>query len=243
MRFLKFMFAIAMLPFAWALVRVFVDVLRALPSVSGTVVAPEVLFLFAGLVAHFVVWMLRVRPIKVYVLGHELTHAIVALCFGARVSNLRVTSHGGSVNVSKTNTLITLAPYFFPFYTIIVVLLAILLRCFMRELPICEAWLFAVGYTWCFHLCFTIRSVLQEQPDIRECGYLFSYVLIWILNVVGVSTWLVGTAGVPWKTFAHSVCTRTETAYDGVWNVCRRCGFNVVDFDFGFNFGKKGVQK
>lgn len=223
MRFLKFLFAVAALPLAWALAFVFVDVLRALPSVSGSIVAPGVLALFAGLVAHFIVWMLSWRPVKAYVLGHELTHAVAALCFGARVSNLRVTSHGGSVNVSKTNALITLAPYFFPFYTVVVVLAAVAVRCFMHELPGYLAWLFAVGYTWCFHLCFTIRSILQEQPDIRECGYLFSYVSIWIFNVVGASMWLVGTSGASWGVFARSVLARSGAAYAGVWSFAVWC--------------------
>ena len=59
------------------------------------------------------------KPIRTYVLGHELTHAIWALLMGARVSGLTVRKAGGQVRTSKTNWAITLAPYFFPFYAVL----------------------------------------------------------------------------------------------------------------------------
>ncbi len=212
-RILRFLFAVVLLPFAWAIARVFVDVLRAIPASSEAVLPPGVVAVFAGLTLHLIVWSVFPAPVKMYVLGHELTHAVCGLLFGARVSNLRVGASGGSVNVSKSNVWITLAPYFFPFYTILVALVALIVRCFLPALPGPCVWLFAVGYTWCFHCCFTIRSLLQKQPDIQEYGHLFSYVLIWIFNVVGVSLWIVCTAGVPWRLFGHSLLTRISSAY------------------------------
>ena len=46
------------------------------------------------------------------------------LLFGARPSDVRVSASGGSVRLSKSNLLITLAPYFFPFYTFVVIVVA-----------------------------------------------------------------------------------------------------------------------
>ncbi len=212
-RILRFLFAVAALPLAWAIARTFTDVLRAVPAASGFLVPPGVLAVFAGLVVHLIVWMAFPAPTRVYVLGHELTHAVCALLFGARVSNLRVGISGGSVSVSKSNVWITLAPYFFPFYTILVAIAALVVRCFLPALPGPCIWLFVVGYTWCFHCCFTIRSLLQEQPDIQEYGRLFSYVQIWIFNIVGVSAWIVCTAGISWRDFAHFLWMRTSSAY------------------------------
>src|SRR5437016_6156471 len=59
------------------------------------------------------------KPVRTYVLGHELTHALWALLMGARVSGLKVGKAGGQVQTSKTNWAITLAPYFFPFYAVL----------------------------------------------------------------------------------------------------------------------------
>ncbi|MGN0846001.1 MAG: hypothetical protein ACI4RA_01295 [Kiritimatiellia bacterium] len=206
-RVLRLLVAVAAIPLAWGISLAFIDVLRLVPVASG------VLAVFAGLVVHLVVWMVFPSPVRAYVLGHELTHAVCGLLFGARVSKLRVGATGGSVTLSKSNVWITLAPYFFPFYTILVAVAALVVRAFRPTLPCPGAWLFAVGFTWCFHLCFTIRSILQKQPDIQECGYAFSYVLIWIFNVAGVCIWIVCAAGIPWRQFGPLLLARVSAAY------------------------------
>ena len=57
----------------------------------------------------------------IYVLGHELTHALWTWLFGGKVKKMKVSSSGGHVVISKTNFFIALAPYFFPLYAVIVV--------------------------------------------------------------------------------------------------------------------------
>jgi len=215
-RFLRFVLAVAAFPFAWGFSRVFVDVFREMSAGASAVVSVEVAALFAGFAAHLLIWSACPRPVRAYVLGHELTHALFGLLFGARVSNLRVGLRGGSVTLTKSNVLITLAPYFFPFYTILVVAAALVARCFVSPLPCPFAWLFAVGFTWCFHVCFTIRSVAQEQPDIEEYGRVFSYVFIWIFNVLGMTAGVVCTAGLPWRFFVRRLFVRCGDAYAAV---------------------------
>lgn len=217
-RILRLLFAVAAIPLACGFTWSFVDVLRSIPASGDALIAPGVWAVFAGLFAQLVLGFFLPIPTKVYVLGHELTHAIWGLLFGARVSNLRVAASGGSVTLSKSNVWITLAPYFFPFYTILVGLAALITRCFVSPLPCPCAWLFVVGFTWGFHCFFTVRSLLQEQPDIEEYGRVFSYVFIWIFNVVGVALWIVCTAGIPWTVFGHSLWTRTVCAYGFVWS-------------------------
>ena len=66
-------------------------------------------------------YFLLPRPIRTYVLAHELTHALWAWLTGSHVSRMKLSKNGGSVVVSKNNILITLAPYFFPLYTMMVI--------------------------------------------------------------------------------------------------------------------------
>src|SRR5436190_23144549 len=82
----------------------------------------------AGYACVLLVYAFLPKPMRTYVLGHELTHALWALMMGARVSGLKVRKTGGQVKTSKTNWLITLAPYFFPFYAVLFVGLFFLAR-------------------------------------------------------------------------------------------------------------------
>ena len=216
-RFLRLLLALALMPLAWGVTCTFADVFRLIPVPEGAIVAPGLLAVLAGMAAFLAAWILLPAPVRLYVLGHELTHAVWALAFGARVSRLKVGVAGGSVAVSKSNVWITLAPYFFPFWTILVAVAALIVRCFTSPLPWPHAWLFAIGFTWCFHLCFTLRSLMQRQPDIQEYGRVFSYVLIWLFNVAGVIAWIVCTSETRWKTVWEHLWGHTAAAYGAVY--------------------------
>ena len=219
-RFLCFLLAIALLPFAWGVSVAFFDVFRMMSASGEAIFSPEALSALGGLVAFLVAWVALPAPVRLYVLGHELTHAVWGLAFGARVSNLKVGKSGGSVSLSKSNVWITLAPYFFPFWTIIVVVAALVTRCFVSPLPWPCAWLFAIAFTWCFHVCFTIRSLMQPQPDVQEYGRLFSYVLIWTFNVAGVIVWIACTTEVTWRSVGECLWTRISGAYLAIASLC-----------------------
>ena len=230
-RFFCFLLAIALLPSVWGVSCAFLDVFLLIPSSPDALFSAELLSAMGGLVAFLAVWVLLPKPVRLYVLGHELTHALWGLAFGARVSNLKVGVKGGSVSLSKTNLWITLSPYFFPFWTIVVVAAALVTRCFVSPLPWSCVWLFVIGFTWCFHVCFTIRSLLQTQPDIQEYGHLFSYVLIWLFNVAGVIVWIACTTEVAWRSVGDSLWGRLLASYCAVWDFFRvvlaRCGVSV----------------
>ena len=116
------------------------------------------------------------------------------MMMGARVSRLRVAKSGGSVTLSKTNVLIGLAPYFFPFYTMCTIAAHAALSLFMDMAAYEPFWLALIGLTWAFHLTFTATTLMQHQPDIAEHGRVFSYALIYLLNVAGISLWIVAVA-------------------------------------------------
>ena len=179
----------------------------------------ETLALVAGIAVFMVVWLLLPHPVKTYVFAHELTHALWGLLFFAKPSHLRVASSGGSVKLTKSNLLITLAPYFFPFYTFIVIIAALATWFFVRPLPFLPAWMFAVGFTWAFHILFTLDTLTTRQPDVALYGRLFSWSFIYIANVVIVLVWLAATTGLSFAELGDALLHRITSAYLGVWSV------------------------
>jgi hypothetical protein len=64
----------------------------------------------AGGLCWIILFLSLPTPMWIYVVGHELTHALWALMFGGRVKRFKATSRGGHVVVTKSNSLIVLAP-------------------------------------------------------------------------------------------------------------------------------------
>lgn len=194
MRALKFLIGLMLLPFAWVVVVATARLIGGLrlEEIGGH---PQAVWWIAG---GFFVWIFFFftlpRPTRTYVLGHELTHAVWALLMGARVSKLRVNARGGSVTVSKSNWLITLAPYFFPFYTMLALALIFGLGLFIDLTPYQLIALALIGLTYAFHVTFTLAMLTLQQPDIQEHGRLFSYTIILLLNTLGLGCWFVAVA-------------------------------------------------
>jgi hypothetical protein len=116
--------------------------------------------------------------------------------------------------VTKSNVFITLAPYFFPFYTMLLIAVLLIVRIFVVPLPYPLVWLFFVGFTWSFHFTFTIQSLWTHQPDIHEYGRLFSYSLIYLLNVIGIALWMVCTMSVSSGFLLDTWLFRTQDVYE-----------------------------
>lgn len=226
---LFFLAGAVLLPFCVAATRALLDTFRAV-QVTGRIFSPETTWLLAGYGLWLLVWLVLPRPMRAYVIAHELTHALWALCFGARVRNLRVTAAGGSVTVSKSNLLITLAPYFFPFYTILVILLRLLLGAILGYVPWPPFWLFLVGLTWGFHICFTVQSLFTAQPDIQEYGRLFSYVVIYLFNLFGIGIWTVCTTAATFAGFWDTLLAHTLAAYAATYTVLQAGVLRVSAF-------------
>ena len=212
--FLRMLLGVAMLPACWGVVRAFVDSVLVAGGVEG--ISPEALSLLGGIAAFALCWMSLSHPVRAYVLGHELTHAIWGLLFGAVPSRLRVGEKGGSVNLTKSNMVITLAPYFFPFYTFLVVVAALVTFAFIRPLPWLPLWMFMVGFTWSFHVLFTLETLAQRQPDVTLYGRVFSWVFIFLANVALVLVWLAATTPLTFAQLGGFLVQRVGGAYLGV---------------------------
>jgi hypothetical protein len=180
-----------LLPFCCAATRSLAELLQAIQPESYRVIP----YSTWGLALGFSVWLLFFfclpRPVRTYVLAHELTHALWGWVMGAEIKRLRVGRGGGSVVLTRNNFLITLAPYFFPLYTMLVLAAYGLLSLFRDLRPYEPLWMSLIGLTWAFHLTFTIATLIQHQADIRENGRLFSYAVIYLFNVLGIGLWIV----------------------------------------------------
>lgn len=212
--FLRLLAGVLLLPACWGMGRAFFD--SVLVAGGATGFSPEAVALLGGMAAFILCWMALSHPVRTYVLGHELTHAMWGLMFGAVPSRLRVGESGGSVNLTKSNMLITLAPYFFPFYTFVVVVAALVTYAFVRPLPWLPLWMFMVGFTWAFHVLFTVETLTQRQPDVRLYGRVFSWVFIFMANVLLVLVWLASTTPLGFAEAGMSVAHHVAAAYCAV---------------------------
>ncbi len=208
LKFLKMVIGILLLPLC---VGAASAVWRMLPGLgrADTVWIPVV----AGAAVWGLVYILFPRPMWLYVAGHELTHAVWTWCFGGRVRNIKVSSEGGHVMTSKTNFVIALAPYFFPFYAVVVVGVFLLAR-LMWPWDRLELWFLALlGAAYAFHLTLTAHILKTRQSDITEHGYIFSAAIIFIGNV------LVLLLGIPLLTSAPTVPTALSWCWEGTVQV------------------------
>jgi len=125
-----------------------------------------------------------------YVLGHELTHAVFVYACGGKVGGIHVTADGGYVMTSKSNALIALSPYFLPFWSVVILGISTVLGMFYQIPYHNNALYFLIGFSWSFHLLWTLWMIPRDQPDLKENGIFFSLVVIYLANVVVLSVLL-----------------------------------------------------
>jgi hypothetical protein len=177
-KWLKTLIAVLLLPACVAAVGTLMRVARA----SGGADTVWVAFL-GGAACWLVVFLLLPKPMLLYVFGHELTHAVWTWLFWGRVQKFRASAKGGHVVVTRSNFLVVLAPYFFPLYAALLVLLFAsghLLFGWSRFL----VWFhLLLGAAYCFHVTLTAHILRTRQTDITSQGYLFSAVVIFLGNI------------------------------------------------------------
>lgn len=187
-RAVKFVAGVALLPVCAALTLTTFRAFYILAEAPRRLPALPVFACVAGMAVWALVWCFMPPMTRTYVLGHELTHALWTMLFGGRASGLHVSEAGGSVRVSRNNVWVTLAPYFFPLYMIAIAVLWLLLAALVPAVrPYYPVALFWIGLAWAFHLTFTVRFLSWRQPDVLEHGRLFSWTLIYALNLLTVA--------------------------------------------------------
>ncbi len=222
----KFFIGILLIPLCWISLECFLLLFHAEASRPSFWRSPEViafglgaafwLVLFFGLRSRFLMWL--------YVAGHELTHAIFVLLCKGRVTKVHISAEGGHILTNRNNFLISLSPYFFPFYSAIVILVwAVLEWLFFDFQHHHLLWLYGlIGLTWTFHISFTIYMIRHEQPDVLQNGKLFSFALITLMNVLLIAAMMiVASPRATFRGFAQSFVANTESFVHRFAESCR----------------------
>jgi hypothetical protein len=174
----KTVLAILLLPFCFGAVGALFRVLAQTGQADTIWVA-----LGGGAGCWLAIFFLLPKPMRLYVFAHELTHALSTWAFGGKVKKFKATPDGGHVVVTKSNFVIALAPYFFPFYVVLVVgcfVLGHLLWDWTRY----QVWFhLLVGAAYAFHVTLTCHILQTRQSDITSQGYFFSAVIIFLGNI------------------------------------------------------------
>ena len=151
-----------------------------------TLRSPKVFAFLTGLILFFPVWWLAERFIQsiwhyLTTLEHECTHALVGLLFGKIPVSMRVSAwEGGEVKLrGGTNLWISLAPYFFPTLSFLVILAA-LISGYGNSV-----YFYAIlGWTIAFHLITNWQETSFRQTDLKQAGYLTSLLVLPIANLL-----------------------------------------------------------
>lgn len=119
-----------------------------------------------------------------YVLGHELTHAMAAWTSGGKVFAIHVEEKGGHVDLSHSSAFVALAPYCVPFHALLVVAGYRVLIWAKPEAQAEALFLLLMGAALAFHALMTWETLTQvKQPDLDAAGgSVFSFALIAMAN-------------------------------------------------------------
>src|SRR5436309_12431241 len=98
-KLLKFLVGILLLPCCVAITITFLHQLDSLGRGGGLMRDWRFLCLALGFVFWLVIYLALPKPMRLYVLGHELTHALWGWLMGAKVSGLKVSAKGGHVKL------------------------------------------------------------------------------------------------------------------------------------------------
>lgn len=170
----------------------------------------------SGAACWLVIYLLMPKPMWVYVVGHELTHALWTWLFGGSVKKFKASGKGGHVLVTKNNFVIALAPYFFPIYAALVVAVFLAGQMFWDWRPY-QVWFHVLlGAAYAFHVTLTWHVLKSDQSDITGQGYLFSAVIILLGNA------LVLLIGIPLLTARPEVLTALRWWWDCTAAVLQR---------------------
>ncbi len=190
-RWVKFVIALFLLPLCAILSQTFFTVFARATVTQRLWAGEEFWFFSLGVLLWLIAFFGLPRPMLVYVFGHELTHALWVLLMGGRVSQFRVGREGGHIVTDRNNFWIALAPYFFPFYSILVIGTYGALSLFFNVQPYGRLLYGLIGATWSFHFTFTCWMIPKKQTDLTDQGTFFSLVVIYLMNLLLLSVMLV----------------------------------------------------
>ncbi|MEO7098739.1 MAG: hypothetical protein ABI162_05215 [Luteolibacter sp.] len=187
-RLLRWSMGLMLLPFCWVTTWTFLSRFSHATVYEGFWHRSEFWYFATGaLVMTGWFWSGLLQPffLYIYVLGHELTHAIFVLIYRGKVTDFHVSADGGYITTNKTNLVIALSPYFVPFWAVISAVLYVMVRYFFGFSSEWDRALYAImGVTWTFHMMWTLWMIPRDQPDLKENGTFLSLVIIYLANLL-----------------------------------------------------------
>jgi hypothetical protein len=237
-RWLNTVFGIFLLPIAGLLTTTFFGAFTR-ATVEHQVWATDEFWFFGLGCALWILWffgsiwsMGQPRPLRAYVFGHELTHAIWVWLFGGRVSAFKVSRDGGYILTDTNNFWIALAPYFYPLYSLAIIIVYGVASLFYDVAGTPETllfmtplqWLFLLlGATWAFHLSFTLWMIPKGQTDLSYHGNFFSLVIIYLMNLLVLALFLIVAAPeISFASFGRELWVNCEDFAAAIWTAGQR---------------------
>jgi len=184
MNWLRLLLALALWPGVWATGVSLARLVRAAAANPSFPWWAAACFGGGWLVAALA-YLLLPRPRGIYVLGHELSHALAVWLSGGKVHSLQVADKGGRVVSNRTSAWITLAPYILPLYPLMTAVLWLASLQIWPELAVSQlAFLGIWGGVWGYHYAFTLDLLRTQQPDFLVYGRIFSLTVIALANLL-----------------------------------------------------------
>ena len=184
MNWLRLLLAVALWPGVWATGVSLARLIRTAASHPSFPWWAAACFGGGWLVAGLA-YLLLPRPRGIYVLGHELSHALAVWFSGGKVHSLQVADKGGRVVSNRTSAWITLAPYILPLYPLIT---AVLWLAGLQIWPVLAGYQLAFlgiwGGVWGYHYAFTVDLLRTQQPDFLVYGRIFSLTVVALANLL-----------------------------------------------------------
>ncbi|MEW6203519.1 MAG: M50 family metallopeptidase [bacterium] len=138
----------------------------------------------SGFIFYFPIHYAFRKAIILHIFSHELSHALWSMLFGGKIDEMYISrNRGGFTRYSRGNFLVTLAPYFFPLYTLIFLALS-----FIAKDKYGAPFVFLCGVSTSFHILLTVYSIKIGQPDLRKEGLAFSLSFILLMNILILGT-------------------------------------------------------
>jgi len=132
--------------------------------------------------AGMLLWLLFGRFLRFFhVFEHEVTHLVTGLLFFIQPRQLVASESGGRMEMYGNNFIVSLAPYFVPLFSLVLMVLMPLLDSTVSVYA-CSLLGLATGY----HIITNLQEFSLQQPDIRSHGRVFSTIICLWGNVMAL---------------------------------------------------------
>ena len=230
-RWLKAVAAVLLLPVCWVASKTFFEEFTRVGLRHHFWATEEFYFFALGGLLWLIVFFGLPRPVVIYVFGHELTHALWVWLQGGWVSEFRVGRDGGYIIADRRDFVVSLAPYFFPLYSIAAIGIYWGISLFYADAWAYHRWLYGVlGARGTFHFSFTCWRIPKQQTDLLLHGTFFSLVVIYLANLAVLTVLLiVACPQLHWSGFGQELMRNAEDCSE--W-LCAQAGVRPVDLRF-----------